>query len=44
MVNIKTELANTEWDGVGWIGLHQGKETWRALVKATMKLRLLKML
>jgi hypothetical protein len=37
--NIKTDRVEIEWDGVDWIGLAQDRDTWRALVKAAMNLR-----
>jgi hypothetical protein len=38
--NIKMDLKDVVWDGVGWIGLAEDKDTWRALVKAVMNILL----
>jgi hypothetical protein len=37
--NIKNNLLEIGWGGVGWIGLAQDWDKWRALVNAVMKLR-----
>jgi hypothetical protein len=37
--NIKMDLGVTGWCGVGWIGLVQDRNRWRALVDAVMNLR-----
>jgi hypothetical protein len=37
--NIKIDLRDTGWDGMGWIDLAQNKDQWRALVNTVMKLR-----
>jgi hypothetical protein len=37
--NTKMDLVETEWGGVGWIGLLEDNENWRALVNAVMNLR-----
>jgi hypothetical protein len=39
MDNIKMDLLEVGWGGVGWIGLTQDKDKWRALVNAVMNLR-----
>jgi hypothetical protein len=36
--DVKLALGKTGWDGVDWIGLVQGRDQWRALVKAVMNL------
>jgi hypothetical protein len=33
--NIEMYLGEIGWVGIDWIGLVQGKENWRALVKGT---------
>jgi hypothetical protein len=38
MVNIKMDLLEISWGGSDWIGLAQGREKWRALANAVMKL------
>jgi hypothetical protein len=37
--NIKMDLREIEWDGMGWIDLAQDRGQWRALVKAVRNLR-----
>jgi hypothetical protein len=37
--NIKMDLVEIGWSGVGWIGLAQDRDKWRALVNAVMNLR-----
>jgi hypothetical protein len=37
--NIRTDLEETGWGGVEWIGLAQDRDKWRALVNALMSLR-----
>jgi hypothetical protein len=37
--NIKMDLLEIGCGGVDWIGLAQGRDKWRALVNAVMKLR-----
>jgi hypothetical protein len=37
--NIKMHLVEMGWDGVGWIGPTQDRDTWRAVVNAVMNLR-----
>jgi hypothetical protein len=37
--NIKIDLRETGWDGVGWINLAQDWDQWRALVNTVMNLR-----
>jgi hypothetical protein len=32
------DLVETEWGGVDWIGLAQGRYRWRALVNAVINL------
>jgi hypothetical protein len=39
MDNIKVDLGNVGWGGLGWIGLTQDRNRWRALVNAVMNLR-----
>jgi hypothetical protein len=34
--NTKMDLLGTQWGGVGWIGLAQDRDKWRALVNAVM--------
>jgi hypothetical protein len=38
--NIKMDLRETGWDGMGWIDLAQDRDQWRALVNAVMNLRI----
>jgi hypothetical protein len=37
--NIKMELREIGWDGVGWIDLAQDRDQWRALVNTMTNLR-----
>jgi hypothetical protein len=37
--NIKMDLREIGWDGMGWIDLAQDRDQWRALVNAVMNLR-----
>jgi hypothetical protein len=37
--NIKMDLREIGWDGMGWIVLAQDRDQWRALVNAIMDLR-----
>jgi hypothetical protein len=37
--NIKMDLRETEWGGMGWIDLAQNRDQWRALVNMVMNLR-----
>jgi hypothetical protein len=37
--NIKVDLTDTGWGGVGWIDLAQDRDQWRALVNTVMNLR-----
>jgi hypothetical protein len=37
--NIKIDITEIEWDGMGWIDLAQDRDQWRALVNTVMKLR-----
>jgi hypothetical protein len=39
MDNIKMYLLEIDWGGVGWIGLAQDRDKWRAIVNAVMNLR-----
>jgi hypothetical protein len=39
--NSKMDLAEIGWDVVDWVGLAQDRYSWRALVSAVMKLRVL---
>jgi hypothetical protein len=39
--NIKMELGEVGWGGMGWIGLAQGRVQWRALVNVAMNLQIL---
>jgi hypothetical protein len=36
--NIKMDRGEVGWSGVGWIGLSQDRDKWRALVNVVMKL------
>jgi hypothetical protein len=37
--DIKIDLQELQWGGVGWIGPAQDRDRWRALVNALMNLR-----
>jgi hypothetical protein len=37
--NIKMNLREIGWDGMGWIDLNQDRDQWRALVNMVMNLR-----
>jgi hypothetical protein len=37
--NIRMDLGEVEWDDVGWIGLAQDRNRWRALVNSVLNLR-----
>jgi hypothetical protein len=37
--NIKFDLKEKGWDGVGWIDMAQDKDQWRALVNTVLNLR-----
>jgi hypothetical protein len=37
--NVKMDLTEIGWDGMGWIDLAQNRDQWRALVNAVMNLR-----
>jgi hypothetical protein len=37
--NIKIDLRERGWDGMGWIDLVQDRDQWRALVNTAMNLR-----
>jgi hypothetical protein len=37
--NIKMDLRDIGWDGMGWIELAQDRDQWRALVNTVVKLR-----
>jgi hypothetical protein len=37
--NIRTDLVEVGWGDVGWIGLAQDRDRWRALVNAVLNLR-----
>ena len=37
--NIKMDLREVEWDGMGWINMAQNSGEWRAFVNAVMILR-----
>jgi hypothetical protein len=37
--NIKMDLLEVGWKGVDWIDMAQGRDRWRAVVNAVMKLR-----
>jgi hypothetical protein len=37
--NIKTDLREIGWDGMGWIDLAGDRDQWRALVNTVMNLR-----
>jgi hypothetical protein len=37
--NIKMDLREIGWDGRDWLDLDQGRDQWRALVRAVMNLR-----
>jgi hypothetical protein len=37
--NIKMDLTEIGWDGMGWIYMAQDRDQWRALVNMVMNLR-----
>jgi hypothetical protein len=37
--DIKVDLREVGWGGMGWIDLAQDRDQWRALVNTVMKLR-----
>jgi hypothetical protein len=37
--NIRMDLREIEWDGVGWIDMAQDRDHWRALVNTVLNLR-----
>jgi hypothetical protein len=37
-VNIKLDLRETGWGGIGWIGLAQYRDQWRAIVNMVKNL------
>jgi hypothetical protein len=37
--NIKMDLRETEWGGMGWIDLAQDRDQWRVLVNTVMNLQ-----
>jgi hypothetical protein len=37
--NIKMDLKEIGWDGMGWIDLAEDRDRWRALVNTVMNLR-----
>jgi hypothetical protein len=37
--NIRMDLGEVEWGDVGWIGLAQDRNRWRAVVNSVLKLR-----
>jgi hypothetical protein len=37
--NIKMDLTEIGWDDMGWIGLAQDRDKWRALVNTGMNLK-----
>jgi hypothetical protein len=37
--NIRMDLGEVRWGDVNWIGLAQGRNRWRALVKSGLNLR-----
>jgi hypothetical protein len=39
--NIKMDLREIGWDGMGWIDLAQDRDQWRALVITAKNLRVL---
>jgi hypothetical protein len=41
MHNIKIDLSEMGWDGMGWIDLAQDRDQWRALLNAVMYLQVL---
>jgi hypothetical protein len=41
---MKMDHVDIKWGGVGWIGLAQDTDKWRALVNAVMKFRVPKWL
>jgi hypothetical protein len=39
--NIKMDLGEIGWGSMDWVGMAQGRDTWRALVNAVMNHRVL---
>jgi hypothetical protein len=39
MGNIKIDLRETGWDGMGWIDLAQDRDQWRTLVNTIINFR-----
>jgi hypothetical protein len=37
--NIKIDLSEIGWDGVGWVDLAQDRDQWRALVNTVMNIK-----
>jgi hypothetical protein len=37
--NIRMDLVEVEWGDVGWIGLAQDRDRWRALVNSVLNLQ-----
>jgi hypothetical protein len=37
--NVKMDLREIGWDGVGWVDVAQDRDHWRALVNTVMNLR-----
>jgi hypothetical protein len=39
MDNIKIDLGEIGWGGMGWLGMAQDRDKWRTLVNPVMNLR-----